>query len=179
MWCIDATATVTIGGGQVTVFAADGLQFRYDHGSQFMSDDFQNEGQRCSLPDRGRRSAPIRCPENVSNASSKRSRNNCSWSSTSNRSRIGSRSLETSVRLHAALFDRAPLIESSRLKGLERRPLSTILRPRTNPPRGSVAVVRDSLENGEIRKTVRRSGAQQATHRKRGQSHRPHSSART
>jgi transposase InsO family protein len=85
MWGIDATATVTLDDGQVTVFAAidhctaecvgihavkratrfealepirqgvreyfdgfradaaDGLQIRHDHGSQFMSDDFQNE----------------------------------------------------------------------------------------------------------------------------------------
>ena len=85
MWGINATATVTIEEGQVTVFAAvdhctaecagihavkratrfealepirqavqehfggfdagavDGLQLRPDHGSQFMSDDFQNE----------------------------------------------------------------------------------------------------------------------------------------
>ena len=85
MWGIDATATVTIEEGQVTVFAAvdhctaecvgihavkratrfealdpirqgvnehfggfhahgaTGLQLRHDHGSQFMSDDFQNE----------------------------------------------------------------------------------------------------------------------------------------
>jgi putative transposase len=85
MWGIDATATVTIDDGQVTVFAAvdhctaecvgihavkratrfealdpirqgvhehfggfhadaaTGLQIRHDHGSQFMSDDFQNE----------------------------------------------------------------------------------------------------------------------------------------
>lgn len=85
MWGIDATATVTLDEGQVTVFAAvdhctaecvgihavkratrfealepirqgvreyfggfhatvaDGLRLRHDHGSQFMSDDFQNE----------------------------------------------------------------------------------------------------------------------------------------
>ena len=85
MWGIDATATVTLEDGQVTVFAAvdhctaecvgihavkratrfqaleplrqgvhqhfggfqagaaQGLQLRHDHGSQFMSDDFQNE----------------------------------------------------------------------------------------------------------------------------------------
>lgn len=85
MWGIDATATVTLDDGQVTVFAAvdhctaecvgihavkratrfealepirqavrehfsgfeadcaEGLQLRHDHGSQFMSDDFQNE----------------------------------------------------------------------------------------------------------------------------------------
>ena len=43
MWGIDATATVTRNDGQVTVFAADGFQLRHDHGSQFMSDDFQNE----------------------------------------------------------------------------------------------------------------------------------------
>ena len=85
MWGIDATATVTLDDGQVTVFAAvdhctaecvgihavkratrfealdpvrqgvkeyftgfhadaaAGLQLRHDHGSQFMSDDFQNE----------------------------------------------------------------------------------------------------------------------------------------
>ena len=85
MWGIDATATVTLDDGQVTVFAAvdhctaecvgihavkratrfealeplrqgvrqhfggfrggaaEGLRLRHDHGSQFMSDDFQNE----------------------------------------------------------------------------------------------------------------------------------------
>ena len=85
MWGIDATATVTLDNGQVTVFAAvdhctaeyvgihavkyatrfealepirqgihehfsgfqagatQGLQLRHGHGSQFMSDDFQNE----------------------------------------------------------------------------------------------------------------------------------------
>ena len=85
MWGIDATATVTVDAGAVTVFAAvdhctaecvgihavkrvtrfealdpirqglkehfagfhadaaHGLQLRHDHGSQFMSDDFQNE----------------------------------------------------------------------------------------------------------------------------------------
>ena len=81
MWGIDATATVTLEDGQVTVFAAvdhctaecvgihavkratrfealeplrqgvggfqagaaQGLQLRHDHASQFMSDDFQNE----------------------------------------------------------------------------------------------------------------------------------------
>ena len=85
MWGIDATATVTLDDGQVTVFAAvdhctaecvgihavkratrfealeplrqgvhqhfggfqpgaaQGLRLRHDHGSQFISDDFQNE----------------------------------------------------------------------------------------------------------------------------------------
>ena len=124
MWGIDATATVTIEEGQVTVFAAvdhctaecvgihavkratrfealdpirqgvnehfggfhahsaTGLQLHHDHGSQFMSDDFQNESSSSGSSPRPPLSVNPRATA-ASNVFSKRSRNNCSGFATS------------------------------------------------------------------------------------------------
>ena len=49
MWGTDATATVTLADGHVTIFGtmaagvASGLTMRHDHGSQYMSNDFHAE----------------------------------------------------------------------------------------------------------------------------------------